>query len=135
MDENKNTQVNLPESTDACAKCDGGACSCPSDIGRCNLTSTNWLDDVPDNDFDIVEVLFKNTRRGFYRNSAHIPLKQNPNVLKPPRLEELCNHFGLTPDFIAARCKKWYGGGDHYHDARFDAAAAYLCMVVGEQMG
>jgi len=70
-----------------------------------------------------------------YTEEAHIPLKQNPNVLKPPRLEELCNHFGLTPDFIAARCKKWYGGGDHYHDARFDAAAAYLCMVVGEQMG
>ena len=32
------------------------------------MTSTNWLADVPDNEFDIVEVLFKNTRRGFYRN-------------------------------------------------------------------
>lgn len=70
-----------------------------------------------------------------YTEEAHIPLKQNPNVLKPPRLEELCNHFGLTQDFIAGKCKKWYGGGDHYHDARFDAAAAYLCMVVGERMG
>ena len=27
-------------------------------------------------DFDIVEVHFKNTRRGFYRNSAHLQLKQ-----------------------------------------------------------
>ena len=70
-----------------------------------------------------------------YTEEAHIPLKQNPKVLKPPRLEELCNHFGLTREFIAARCQKWYGGGDHYHDARFDAAAAYLCMVVGEKMG
>jgi len=70
-----------------------------------------------------------------YTEEAHIPLKQNPKVLKPPRLEELCNHFGLTREFIAAKCQKWYGGGDHYHDARFDAAAAYLCMVVGEQMG
>lgn len=70
-----------------------------------------------------------------YTEEAHIPLKQNPKVLKPPRLEELCNHFGLTEEFIAEKCRKWYGGGDHYHDARFDAAAAYLCMVVGERMG
>ncbi|MCF0181908.1 MAG: hypothetical protein HUK11_06610 [Muribaculaceae bacterium] len=49
---------------------------------RSNLYSYNWLDDVPGNDeaFDIVEVHFKNTRRGFYRNSAHIPLKQGDMV-------------------------------------------------------
>ena len=76
MDEIKNTPVSIPDSPEACVKCDGGACGCPSDIGRCNLTSTNWLEDVPDNDFEIVEVLFKNTRRGFYRNSTHIPLKR-----------------------------------------------------------
>ena len=70
-----------------------------------------------------------------YTEECHIPLKQNPSVLKPPRLEEVCNHFGLTQDFIAGKCQKWYGGGDHYHDARFDAAASYLCMVVGERMG
>ena len=70
-----------------------------------------------------------------YTEEAHIPLKQNPKVLKPPRLEELCNHFGLTQEFIAEKCRKWYGGGDHFHDARFDAAAAYLCMIVGEKMG
>ena len=48
----------------------GGCC------GRCNLHSTNWLEDVPGdkNDFDIVEVHFKNTRRGFYRNSAKLDL-------------------------------------------------------------
>ena len=69
-----------------------------------------------------------------YTKEANIPLKQNPNVLKPPKLEELCVHFGLSQDFIAAKCKKWYGGGDHPHDARYDAAAAYLCMLVGEKM-
>ena len=44
--------------------------------GRCNLRSTNWLEDIPGemNDFDIVEVHFKNTRRGFYRNSAGLDL-------------------------------------------------------------
>ena len=75
MDENKNIQVRMPESEDSCIKCDARACGggcCNDDVGRCNLTSTNWLEDVPDNDYEIVEVLFKNTRRGFYRNSIHI---------------------------------------------------------------
>ncbi len=67
-----------------------------------------------------------------YTKEANIPLKQNPNVLKPPRLGELTEHFGLTQEFIADKCAKWYGGGDHPHDARYDAAAAYLCMMVGE---
>ena len=67
-----------------------------------------------------------------YTKEANIPLKQNPNVLKPPRLGELTEHFGLTQEFISAKCEKWYGGGDHPHDARYDAAAAYLCMMVGE---
>ena len=69
-----------------------------------------------------------------YTEEAHIPLKQNPNVIKPPKLEELCRYFGLSQEFIAEKCRKWYGGGDHPHDARYDAAAAYLCMLVGERM-
>ena len=50
--------------------------------GRCNLDSYNWLNDVPagKNDFDIVEVHFKNTRRGFYRNSSNLDLKQGDIV-------------------------------------------------------
>jgi len=69
-----------------------------------------------------------------YTKEANIPLKQNPKMLKPPRLGELTEHFGLTQEFIAAKCAKWYGGGDHPHDARYDAAAAYLVMLVGEGM-
>ena len=69
-----------------------------------------------------------------YTEEAHIPLKQNPKVLKPPKLTELTEHFGLSEEFIAGKCHKWYGGGDHPHDARYDAAAAYLCMLVGEEM-
>lgn len=56
--------------------CKNGKCKkgcCP----RCKLQSFNWLEDVPGgmNDFDIVEVHFKNTRKGFYRNSQHLPLE------------------------------------------------------------
>ena len=66
------------------------------------------------------------------REFDHIGVKL-PNY--PPKLTELTDHFGLSQDFIAGKCHKWYGeGGDHPHDARYDAAAAYLCMLVGEEM-
>ena len=106
MDENRNIQVNLPDSPDACAQCGGGACSCPSDIGRCNLKSTNWLDDIPDNDFDIVEVLFKNTRRGFYRNSAHIPLKQGDWVAVEASPGHDIGRVGLTGRLVKNQMKR-----------------------------
>lgn len=50
-----------------------GCGGCP----RCKLNSYNWLDDIPGgvNDFELVEVHFKNTRKGFYRNSQHLPLE------------------------------------------------------------
>ena len=106
MDEIKNTQVNLPESTDACAKCDGEACRCTSDIGRCNLTSTNWLEDVPDNDYEIVEVLFKNTRRGFYRNSTHIPLKRGDWVAVEANPGHDIGRVGLTGRLVRNQMKR-----------------------------
>ena len=107
MDENNNLQVNLPDGADtSCVKCAGGGCSCHSDIGRCNLTSTNWLDDVPDNDFDIVEVLFKNTRRGFYRNSAHIPLKQGDWVAVEANPGHDIGRVGLTGRLVKNQMKR-----------------------------
>ena len=44
---------------------------------RGHLQSYNWLWDVPGGyaDDDIVEVQFKNTRKGFYRNATALPLK------------------------------------------------------------
>ena len=54
-----------------CVNCNHCGCDCEK---RSNLDCTNWLADIPGNDFDIVEVQFKNTRKGFYRNTAHLPL-------------------------------------------------------------
>ncbi len=44
---------------------------------RCKLHSYNWLGDIPGGfaDSDWVEVTFKNTRKGYYKNSTHIPLE------------------------------------------------------------
>ena len=68
-----------------------------------------------------------------YTEEVGIPLKQNPEKLKPPRLEELMQHFGVTPEVVTNKCAKWFGGGDHAHDARYDTVATYLCMLVGEE--
>lgn len=43
---------------------------------RGKLHCYNWLEDIPGgmSDFDIVEVQFKNTRKGFFRNSTNLDL-------------------------------------------------------------
>lgn len=49
---------------------------CGKSFPRSKLQSYNWLADVPGSmaESDLVEVTFKNTRKGFYRNTAHIDL-------------------------------------------------------------
>ena len=62
------------DSCEGCHQICGGGCK-HIEV-RSKLQSYNWLADVPGslNDFDIVEVTFKNTRKGFYRNSQHLQL-------------------------------------------------------------
>jgi cell fate regulator YaaT (PSP1 superfamily) len=45
--------------------------------GYNKLDSYNWLKDIPalDQDFDVVEIRFKNTRKGFYRNVNSLRLE------------------------------------------------------------
>lgn len=55
-------------------------CACPRKVAsgpRGNLHCYNWLEDIPGGytDCDMVEVQFKNTRKGFFKNSTNLPLK------------------------------------------------------------
>ena len=60
-----------------CGKTGCGGCCKGADTARCKLHSFNWLEDIPGGyaDDDMVEVQFKNTRKGYYKNSTAIPLK------------------------------------------------------------
>ena len=61
-----------------CPRClhNGNCNSCGRREPRGKLFSTNWLAHVPQNETShIVEVLFKNTRVGFYENINNLPLK------------------------------------------------------------
>ncbi len=66
------------EGTSCGSGCSGQAsCNLSGNGPRCKLHSFNWLDDIPGGfaDSDMVEVTFKNTRKGYYKNSTHIPLE------------------------------------------------------------
>lgn len=78
----------LPESPDSDAD-DGMPASSPRSFGcgdsceppRGKLFGCNWLEGISDTaDFDIVQVQFKNTRSGFYRNVNNLPLKIGDTV-------------------------------------------------------
>ena len=54
---------------------------------------------------------------------------------KPPKLIELKEYFSIEDDFIRAKADEWFGGSGNQHDARFDAAMTYLCLVKGAELG
>ena len=62
--------------------CDRGLCRCA--VGRQDhqLNTYDWLADVPGalDDTDLVEVQFKNTRKGYYHNVNKLPLKKGDIV-------------------------------------------------------
>lgn len=79
---NENEQDNKPleQNAQGCGKggCCGGNCSnCTRHCSpRGKLHCYNWLEDIPGGyaDDDMVEVQFKNTRKGYYKNSTNLPL-------------------------------------------------------------
>ncbi len=58
-------------------KCSSGGCCGSGCAPRSNLHSFNYFEDIPGGygDDNMVEVHFKNTRKGFYVNSTNIPLE------------------------------------------------------------
>lgn len=71
----KQSETPDPANTGSCAMCE--CVNCGKGEPRGKLHCFNWLEDIPGGyaDCDIVEVQFKNTRKGFYKNSTNIPLE------------------------------------------------------------
>ncbi|NLD51287.1 MAG: 3'-5' exonuclease [Clostridiales bacterium] len=61
--------------------------------------------------------------------------KVNTGRPKPPKLEELCAHYGVDAQQIQQHCARWFGGGNNQHDARYDTAATYLCLLAAVDRG
>ena len=62
--------------------CDRGLCKQGCGRQDKQLNTYDWLADVPGNtdDTDLVEVQFKNTRKGYYHNDSHLELKKGDIV-------------------------------------------------------
>ena len=67
---------------------------------------------------------------------AAVGAKNRHGKHKPPNLEELCNFYNLTEDDILCFCVEVFGKSAYKaHDARYDAAATYLCIARGQENG
>ncbi len=75
---------------------------------RGKLHCYNWLKDVPGGyaDFDIVEVQFKNTRKGFYKNSTNIPLEIGDMVAVEASPGHDIGQVSLTGALVKLQMKK-----------------------------
>ena len=96
-----------------------GECgSCGNSCGRCgdcshktprgNLHCYNWLGDIPGEfaDFDMVEVQFKNTRKGFYKNSSNLQLAIGDMVAVEASPGHDIGQVTLTGQLVALQMKK-----------------------------
>ena len=77
---NTNSQIHTTPATHAPAKGGLSFLGCPKQ--SCQLNVFDYLADIPGNadTTDLVEVQFKNTRKGFYHNSNHLPLEKGDVV-------------------------------------------------------
>ncbi len=75
---------------------------------RGKLHCYNWLDDIPGGyaDFDMVEVQFKNTRKGFYKNSANLDLAIGDMVAVEASPGHDIGQVTLTGQLVALQMKK-----------------------------
>ena len=75
---------------------------------RGKLSSYNWLDDVPGgkNEFEMVEVQFKNTRKGFYKNSVDLPLHIGDMVAVEANPGHDIGRVSMVGKLVALQMKK-----------------------------
>ena len=96
---NDNNTINPSEKTqlDPCACRRKGA----------KLEVYDWLSDIPEShdDTDLVEVRFKNTRKGYYRNTTHIKLAPGDLVA----VEASPGHVSVKPNLFPPPEKDWHG--------------------------
>ena len=86
----------------------GGLCCKGCSRQDKKLNTYDWLADIPGNaeECDMVEVQFKNTRKGYYRNSNKIKLEKGdivaveaaPGEVQRSESKGTCDHDPCPPD-------------------------------------
>ncbi len=118
-DDYENNDLNT--TSGCCGSGGGGCCSsgggCCGSRRRCDncgeeprskLHSFNWLADIPGGyaDSEYVEVTFKNTRKGYYKNSTHLPLIIGDMVAVEASPGHDIGTVTLTGQLVELRMKK-----------------------------
>ena len=87
-------------------KLDTKCSTCTSRCGK--LEVFDWLSDVPAgiNTYDVVEVQFKNTRKGYFRNSNQINLKKGDLVAVEASPGHDIGYITLTGELVLLQMKK-----------------------------
>jgi cell fate regulator YaaT (PSP1 superfamily) len=89
-------------------RCPHCRCDACRKTPRGKLHCYNWLDDVPGGyaNFDIVEVMFKNTRKGYYRNTSGLDLSVGDLVAVEASPGHDIGEVTLTGYLVALQMKK-----------------------------
>ena len=100
---NKDSQSEQAPEKKCCGRC-GGACEAP----RGKLHCFDWLADVPGGKAhsDLVEVQFKNTRKGFFRNTIGLDLAIGDMVAVEASPGHDIGQVTLTGQLVALQMKK-----------------------------
>lgn len=88
--------------------------SCQISRKSCNRNShhmlpvVDWMSDVPKtlNESDLVEVQFKNTRKGYYHNAEHLPLEKGSVIVVEANPGCDMGEVTLTGRLVATQIKK-----------------------------
>ena len=96
------------------------ACEFPEKGCRRNsahmLPVTDWLCDIPENTriTDLIEVQFKNTRKGYYHNSEHLPLEKGSVVVVEANPGYDIGEVSLTGELVRLQMKKYHIDTERY---------------------
>lgn len=74
------------------------------------LPVVDWLCDLPENiaESDLVEVQFKNTRKGYYHNSSHLPLEKGTLVAVEANPGHDIGEVTLTGRLVKRQMEKYH---------------------------
>ena len=87
--------------------CEWGATACRGNSQHM-LPVTDWLADLPENvsESDLVEVQFKNTRKGYFHNNLHLPLQKGDMVAVEANPGHDIGMVSLTGRLVALQMQK-----------------------------
>lgn len=80
------------------------------------LPVVDWLSDIPatGSETDLVEVQFKNTRKGYYHNSAHLPLEKGMTVVVEANPGTDLGEVTLVGELVPLQMRKYHINTERY---------------------